>query len=108
MDNAARQAQYQAEAAARLEQMRLQEYPRRNNGQTYVPGYRRRVHSEATFENMQRRANDAARRAPLNRLAAATAQQPGMFSRIRSAIGMGGGRRKTHRRSTRRRKTRRN
>ena len=92
MDNAARQAQYQAEAAARLQQMRLQEYPRRN-GQTYVPGYRRRVHSDATLENLQRRANEAARRAPLNRLAAA--QQPGFLSRIRSAIGMGGRRRKT-------------
>jgi hypothetical protein len=98
MNNAARQAQYQAEAAARLEQMRLQEYPRRNNGQPYVPGYRRRVHSGATFNNMQRAANNAARRAPLNRLAAAPT--PGIKGWFRRTLGLEGGRSK--RRKTRR------
>jgi hypothetical protein len=98
MNNAARQAQYQAEAAARLQQMRLQEYPRRNNGQLYVPGYRRRVHSNATLGNLQRAANNAARRAPLNRLA--DAPTPGIKGWFRRTLGLEGGgikRRKTRR-----------
>lgn len=96
MDNAARQAQYQAEAAARLQQMRNREYPRRNS-EPYVPGYRRRVHSNATLANLQAAANNRSRRAPLNRLA--NAPTPGIKGWFRRTLGLegGGSKRKTRR-----------